>query len=81
MDIRNNAHLRTIEAAAFAGTFSNVTYLDLYNNSLETLPRDLLNWSLVDTWNLAGNNWVCECHLVWVQLTGEVPLSVRKTMK
>lgn len=80
VEFKNNKHLKTIEAGAFQKQNSSVSYLDLYDNALEKLPADLLNWSRVEVWNLGENMWVCDCDMAWVKHTDDISVAVKHTM-
>ncbi|KAM7407597.1 hypothetical protein PAMA_003358 [Pampus argenteus] len=47
--------------------FSTLRHLDLSNNSLTTLPREVLQTApLLETLGLQANLWSCDCRMNWV---------------
>ena len=67
VEITSSQKLTNIDSNAFDGANSVVHTLNLFNNSLTTLPEDLLNWTMVLQPVLFANNWNCDCKMAWVK--------------
>ena len=80
VELKQNKQLTTIEAGAFDGERSSVVYIDLYDNALQSIDEHLLNWSSIEVWDLAKNEWVCDCQMAWVKHTEFISAAVKDTM-
>lgn len=48
------------------GELSELNYLDLSNNDLISVPKQLSTLQHLETINLLGNNYACDCQMVWL---------------
>lgn len=64
--ITNNPRLYRIDAGAFDHERSAVRNLNLSGNALRSVDERLVNWNSLATVDLGGNQWDCDCTLVWM---------------
>lgn len=62
--LRNNTHLREIEAFVFQDTPS-ITHLDISANSLTFLPLSLNSLNTLEELKMNKNPWACDCRMAW----------------
>lgn len=48
------------------GELSDLTHLDISNNDLISVPKQLSALQRLRTINLLGNNYACDCQMVWL---------------
>ena len=75
IELKNNPKLSYIDRLAFYDSMVSeepnlIANLDLSNNNLKTLPETLLDWDQVESVNLNGNPWSCDCNLAWIVDSG-----------
>lgn len=65
--ITSNKLLNNIHDGVFSG-LPNIKNIDLRNNAFETIREQLLQWTLLKSFELAENPIVCDCKMKWLQL-------------
>jgi Leucine-rich repeat (LRR) protein len=66
--IAGNDKLTRIDAGVFSGdTKSSVRFLNISYNALTLLEADTLDWNSVLSVDASGNNWVCNCSMMWIK--------------
>lgn len=48
------------------GELNELNYLDISNNDLISVPKQLSTLPHLETINLLGNNYACDCQMVWL---------------
>lgn len=64
LKIRNNKRLVEIEPYLLADTLL-IKHLDISGNSLTFLPLALANLTQLQSLNIEGNPWACDCRMYW----------------
>lgn len=64
LKIRNNKRLMEIEPYVLADT-PLIKHLDISNNALTVLPFTLANLTQLQSLNITGNHWACDCRMYW----------------
>ena len=74
LELKNNPKLTIISKHAFYKSIEiepyDVHHLDISQNSLKSIPEDLLPWSKIKELNLSGNPWKCDCAMSWLVTSG-----------
>ncbi|KAG1655581.1 Insulin-like growth factor-binding protein complex acid labile subunit [Nymphon striatum] len=61
-----NKKLRTIESGAFKD-LKSLKSVNLRGNNLVSLSADLLPWSDLESFDIRGNSFRCDCDLAWLR--------------
>lgn len=75
LKIRNNKRLVEIEPYLLADT-PQIKHLDISGNSLTFLPLALANLTQLQSLNIEGNPWACDCRMYWFASWAEKHKSV-----
>ena len=63
IEVRDCPHLNFIDEFAFEHP-NQLTSVDFANDALTMLPVNLINWRQLETLELSGNPWKCDCELL-----------------
>lgn len=67
VNISNNPKLTSLPPTLFFMSFHKLRNVDLSNNSLSVLDRQLLPWEKLFTLSVTGNKWRCDCTCRWMK--------------
>lgn len=62
----HDSHLNNLSDELFL-TNRELTVIDLSNNNVSVLPYTLLSPTYISNLNITGNNFICDCNLLWFQ--------------
>ncbi|XP_076054561.1 tsukushi-like [Oratosquilla oratoria] len=81
LHLARNPKLNVIDPDAFAGFEDDkglaLKKIDLSENSLQHLSRDMLPWESIEYVDIQHNPWDCDCHFKWVA-TDLIPSITKK---
>ncbi|ESO89181.1 hypothetical protein LOTGIDRAFT_229082 [Lottia gigantea] len=70
--LRGNPSLNSISEYAFKDSFSNLQFVYISENHLETIYHNTFPWKQLKELKWSGNPWNCDCHLKWLVTLHEI---------